>query len=65
MITIENAKVEILSAGEARPAGKSMIVVTIGDHVFDLTVDHKELIDALVSAEPVRFDPDKTIYETV
>ena len=49
MITIENAKVEILSAGEARPAGKSMIVVTIGDHVFDLTVDHKELIDALDS----------------
>jgi hypothetical protein len=49
MITIQNATVETLDQNQARPIGKTMIKVTIGDHTFDLLVDESELIDALAS----------------
>ena len=49
MITIQNATVETLDQNQARPIGKTMIKVTIGDHTFDLLVDENELIDALAS----------------
>ncbi len=49
MITIENAKVETLDQHDARPIGKTVLSVTIGDHTFDLMVDENELIDALAS----------------
>ena len=49
MITIENAKVETLDQHDARPIGKPVLSVTIGDHTFDLMVDEDELIDALAS----------------
>ena len=46
MITIENATVETLDQTQARPAGKTVLSVTIGDHTFDMLVDENELIDA-------------------
>ena len=49
IITIENAKVETLDQHDARPIGKTVLSVTIGDHTFDLMVDEDELIDALAS----------------
>ena len=49
MITIENATVETLGQHDARPIGKTVLSVTIGDHTFDLMVDENELIDALAS----------------
>ena len=49
MITIQDATVETLDQNQARPIGKTMIKVTIGDHTFDLLVDENELIDALAS----------------
>jgi len=49
MITISNATVETLDQSQARPTGKTVLSVTIGDHTFDMLVDENELIDALVS----------------
>ena len=49
MITIQDATVETLDQNQARPVGKTIIKVTIGDHTFDLLVDENELIDALAS----------------
>ncbi len=49
MITIENATVETLDQTQARPVGKTMLKVTIGDHTFDMLVDEDELIEALPS----------------
>ena len=49
MITIENATVETLDASQARPTGKTVLSVTIGDHTFDMLVSEDELIDALAS----------------
>ena len=49
MITIENATVETLDQTQARPTGKTVLSVTIGDHPFDMLVDENELIDALSS----------------
>lgn len=50
MIKIAHAQVEILDKTQARPVGKTVLSVTIGDHVFDIQVDESELIDALASA---------------
>ena len=49
MITIDNAKVETLDQTQARPVGKTMLKVTIGEYTFDMLVDEDELIDALAS----------------
>ena len=49
MITIENAKVETLDMNQARPVGKTVLAVTIGDHTFQMLVDEIELIAALSS----------------
>jgi len=49
MIQIQDATVETLDQNQARPVGKTMIKVTIGDHTFDLLVDEDELIQALAS----------------
>jgi len=49
MIKIQGATVETLDQNQARPVGKTMIKVTIGDHTFDLLVDEDELIQALAS----------------
>ena len=49
MIRIENATVETLDQTQARPTGKTVLSVTIGDHTFDMLVDENELIDALSS----------------
>ena len=49
MITIENATVETLDQTQARPTGKTVLSVTIGDHTFEMLVDENELIDALSS----------------
>jgi len=49
MITINNATVETLDNNQARPIGKTVLSVTIGDHTFNLTVDEDELIQALAS----------------
>ena len=49
MITIENAKVETLGQHDARPVGKTVLSVTIGDHSFEMLVDESELIEALAS----------------
>jgi len=43
------ATVETLDKNQARPVGKTMIKVTIGDHTFDLLVDESELLEALAS----------------
>ena len=49
MLTIDNATVETLDATQARPVGKTVLSVTIGDHTFDMLVDEDELIQALAS----------------
>ena len=49
MITINNATVETLDNNQARPIGKTVLSVTIGDHTFNLLVDEDELIQALAS----------------
>tara|TARA_R100001244_G_C5072020_1_gene111623 strand:+ start:343 stop:501 length:159 start_codon:yes stop_codon:yes gene_type:complete len=49
MITIENATVETLDQTQARPIGKTVLSVTIGEHTFNLMVDENELIEALAS----------------
>ena len=49
MITIENATVETLDASQARPAGSTVLSVTIGEHTFDMLVNEDELIQALAS----------------
>ena len=49
MLTIDNATVETLDATQARPVGKTVLSVTIGDHSFDMLVDENELIQALAS----------------
>ena len=49
MMTIESATVETLDSTQARPMGKTVLSVTIGDHTFDMLVDESELIDALAS----------------
>jgi len=49
MITIENAKVETLGQHDARPVGKTVLSVTIGDHSFEMLIDEVELIAALSS----------------
>ena len=49
MITIENAKVETLDMNQARPVGKTVLAVTIGDHTFQMLVEEDELIQALAS----------------
>ena len=49
MITINNATVETLDQHDARPIGKTVLCVTIGDHTFDMLVDEDELIKALAS----------------
>ena len=49
MITIENATVETLGQHDARPVGKTVLSVTIGDHSFEMLVDENELIEALAS----------------
>ena len=49
MINIENATVETLDMNQARPVGKTMLKVTIGDHTFDMLVDESELLEALAS----------------
>jgi len=50
MITIYDATVETLDMTQARPVGKTVLSVTIGDHTFDLLVSEDELIQALASA---------------
>ena len=49
MMTIENATVETLDSTQARPMGKTVLSVTIGDHTFDMPIDEDELIQALAS----------------
>ena len=49
MMTIENATVETLDSTQARPMGKTVLSVTIGDHTFDMLVSEDELIQALAS----------------
>ena len=54
MITIENAKVETLDMTQARPVGKTVVTVTIGDLVLYATeeyatVDDQTLLDGLAS----------------
>ena len=49
MITIDNATVQTLDQTQARPVGKTVLSVTIGDHTFDMLVDEDELIQALAS----------------
>jgi len=49
MITIDNATVQTLDQTQARPTGKTVLSVTIGDHTFDMLVDEDELIQALAS----------------
>ena len=50
MIKIENSQVWKLDKTQARPIGKEVLCVMIGDHIFDIQVEESELIDALVSA---------------
>ena len=49
MIQIHNATVETLDSTQARPVGKTVLSVTIGEHTFDMLVDEDELIQALAS----------------
>jgi hypothetical protein len=52
MILIQDATVETLDMTQARPVthpSKTVLSVTIGDHVFDMLVDEHELIQALAS----------------
>ena len=49
MKTIEPATVETLDSHDARPIGKTIIRVTIGEHDFDLLVSETELREALAS----------------
>ena len=49
MITIETATGETLDASHARPAGSTVLSVTIGEHTFDMLVNEDELIQALAS----------------
>ena len=49
MMTIDNATVETLDATQARPVGKTVLSVTIGEHTFDMLVDEDKLIQALAS----------------
>ena len=49
MIKIQDATVETLDKNQARPIGKTVLSVTIGDHTFNLLVDEDELIQALAS----------------
>ena len=54
MIRIENAKVETLDKNQARPVGKTVVTVTIGDLVLYATeeyatVDDQTLLDGLAS----------------
>ncbi len=49
MLTIDNATVQTLDQTQARPTGKTVLSVTIGDHTFDMLVDEDELIQALAS----------------
>ena len=49
MIQIQNATVETLDSTQARPIGKTVLSVTIGDHTFELLVSEDELIRALAS----------------
>ena len=49
MIKIENATVETLDDTQARPTGKTVLQVTIGEHTFGMLVDEDELIQALAS----------------
>ena len=54
MIKIENAKVETLDMNQARPVGKTVVTVTIGDLVLYATeeyatVDDQTLLDGLAS----------------
>jgi len=49
MLTIDNATVETLDQTQARPVGKTVLSVTIGEHTFEMLVDEDELIDALAS----------------
>ena len=49
MITIDNAIVETLDMNQARPSGKTVLSVTIGDYTFDMLVDEDELIAAVAS----------------
>lgn len=51
MIAIENATVETLDNSQARPVGSTMLIVTIGDHTFQMLVDENELADALASQD--------------
>ena len=48
---LENAIVEIPDGIQARPIGKIWLSVTIGEHVFTMSVDEVELIDALASQD--------------
>ena len=57
MLTIDNATVQTLDATQARPVGKTILAITIGDHTFDMLVDEIELIAALSSdIERIRRD---------
>tara|TARA_R110002020_G_scaffold305993_4_gene521948 strand:- start:82 stop:255 length:174 start_codon:yes stop_codon:yes gene_type:complete len=54
MIKIENATVETLDKNQARPVGKTVVTVTIGDLVLYATeeyatVDDQTLLDGLAS----------------
>ena len=49
MLTIDNATVQTLDQTQARPTGKTVLSVTIGDHTFDMLIDEDELIQALAS----------------
>ena len=49
MLTIDNATVQTLDQTQARPTGKTVLSVTIGDHTFDMLVDEDELVQALAS----------------
>ena len=49
MIKIENSQVWMLDKTQARPIGKEVLCVMIGDHIFDIQVEESELIDALAS----------------
>ena len=57
MLTIDNATVQTHDATQARPVGKTILAITIGDHTFDMLVDEIELIAALSSdIERIRRD---------
>jgi hypothetical protein len=50
MITIENAKVETLGMNQARPVGKTVVTVTIGDLVLYATEEYATIPETTLIA---------------